>query len=257
MRLLTEEEMEKIRCMRKSARLSVAALEQRCGLRSHKIAECIRGRVRLSEEEIACIFANLVTSQPIEADQGQRMLCTTCKKNLTAPGVRKCAKCRNVADYDFSNVHIGGAVVELNGQPIPSQEEAQMLEHAKKLAGMVTPLYDALTALRTEVFERFAQAENASVANANFAESLYERINAFSHHENTLKGMAGDVQELHNRVTELARAVAKPNSADEASRAQEPDIIVSFVNFERICRQMHAKCPHLFAASVRRACGGA
>lgn len=276
LRYLTEEEIENIRVQRGVARLSVGALEQRAGLRNQKLAEALRSRVKMSETEIACVFSNLATSQPIAADKGHRMICTRCKKHLTDPGETKCRVCKG------ETVTVGAGALEIDGKPVVSRDEQQVQQWAEKLAGMVTPVYDTIAKLRTEVFERFAQAENASIANADFAEAIHDRLKliekATPDPRTTPAELASRIEhcmqelsrqgkrlisvqtDLDDRVSALAQALAAhekskaaPVSAAETPR--DPDIIVSFVNFERVCRQMYTKCPHLFAATVRRAAG--
>lgn len=218
-RYLTEEEIEKIRVQRGVARLSVAALEQRAGLRNQKLAEALRARVKMSETEIACVFSNLATSQPIAADKGHRMICTRCKKHLTDPGETKCRGCKGETNV----------TVEIIGKPVPP----------------VVP-------------------QDPRITPAELASRIEHCMQELSRQGKRIISVQTD---LDDRVSALAQALAAhekskaaPLSAAEGQpvrqASSDPDIIVSFVNFERVCRQMYAKCPHLFAATVRRACEG-
>jgi len=282
-RFLTEEEIEKIQTQQRAAKLNSTALEKLCDLRKYSLSEAMRGRKKMSEETIARIFSNLKTSQEVSADIGQRMLCTRCKKRLTNLGEKKCRTCQGL-----ETVSIGDPSPKINGQPVPSLEERQVQQWAEKLAGMVTPVYDAIAKLRTEVFDRFAQAENASIANANFADHIYDRLKSIHDRLKLIEKAAPDstlrptelasriehcMQELSRqgqritmnrdaldeRISALAQAVATQAHTNKISAAEGPppdaDLLRSFANFEKLCIGMRAKCPHLFAATVRRAAG--
>lgn len=288
MRELTQEEIENIHAQRKTARLSIAGLEQRSGLRAHRLSECMRGRVKMSENEIRMVFSNLATAQPIDADKGQRMLCTRCKDRLTEAGERICNKCLGAAQ----GVVMGSPVVEINGKRIPSQEEAEITRYAEKLAGMVTPVMEMVTTLRKDMDERF-QREWNSLAEwregvegglANLRDAIQQAVHKFSaaaavtdpklrpqelaarvehvvdelgRKGKSIARLENNTQDLHERVTALALAISKsPVSATQEVLPEFGKLdLKAFANFEKICRQMRAKCPHLFAATVRRACG--
>lgn len=166
MRHLTNEEIERVYAGVRASQISLGQLDRLCDFSKARISEAVRLRRKLSEEEIARVFSNLKSSQAIEADKGQKMLCTRCKKRLTEPGKRVCPPC-------------SGEAPPASGQP-----------------------------------------EKAS--NAGSSEPLHERIG-----------------KLENFVL--------------LGAADNMDLFRSFANFERVCRQMRAKCPHLFAAAVRRA----
>lgn len=62
----------------------------------------------------------------------------------------------------------------------------------------------------------------------------------------------GEPLEWFQLEYEVEQAQQDPRNPDSTK-----DLLTSFYNFERICRKMRAKCPHLFQAAVRRASEGA
>lgn len=89
------------------------------------------------------------------------------------------------------------------------------------------------------LFRMIGDLRSQIQGNADLAGFLYDRIGA-----------------LEMRVESFTQSQAQPLSAADLQSTmnqQDPDLIRSFLNFERVCRQMRAKCPHLYQATVRRA----
>lgn len=212
MRHLTNEEIERVYAGVRAAQISLAQLDTLCDFRKSRMSEAVRLRRKLSDEEIARVFSNLKCSQAVEADRGQKMLCTRCKKRLTEPGQKLCPPCSGSAEPPPAPASVAPPANPPADPRLTPIELASRIEHCmqelsrqgKRIISVQTDLDDRVSAL--------AQALAA-----------------------------------HDK------SKAVPVSAAETPR--DPDIIVSFVNFERVCRQMYAKCPHLFAATVRRAAG--
>lgn len=259
-RLLTTDEIEKIYKLTRTSTLSLAGIERVCEFRDALLREAVRSKTKMSEDQIHSVFATLKTSQKIQADDGIRFLCPRCKNHLTRAGASLCDSCEEKG----------------TGQ----NSEAERLN---------------LHFFRKETLERFAQAENASVANANFAESIHDRVKRLEQVKSDPKLRPSELasriehcmqelsrqgraltearNEIEDRITALAQALADrekecdEDASEELKRVRDevkqalvksqlvdPDVelLKSFAGFERVCRQMRDKCPHLFAATVRR-----
>lgn len=291
MRHLTPEEIKDIQSQCKAAGLSVAGLNQLCGLRSNRLTEACRLRVKLSSQEIEIIFSNLKTAKKIPADDGVRMICTVCKDRLTGPGQKKCTKC-----LGHELPKMGEAVLEIGGQKVPSVQEleaaAEVTRYAEKLAGLVTPVIDMVKDLESRVVKSLddlgdwrakvdndltclrAWSKSAKPSNAELESRIEHCMQELSRQGQRIISVQTD---LDDRITALAQAQATIDTHTNVNREDidqlgdqvrllgmgvhlpEPtaketlDLLKSFANFERVCRQMRNKCPHLYAATVRRA----
>jgi hypothetical protein len=140
-------------------------------------------------------------------------------------------------------------------------EVSQQLDCLPAMANLIKEAHEKLAG-HQEAFHKMRQRE-ADRSPGQKPEALLARtehcFEEMGRQGKSIQRLEQCLESCQDRITGLAQALASqdkskaaPVSAAETPR--DPDIIVSFVNFERVCRQMRAKCPHLFAATVRRAC---